>query len=277
MIVPSSMLVDSHCHVNRLGVGGSRAVADALAAGVARVGGVAQSEADWEPLLALRSQFPTNLDVGVGYHPSPEEEPMFFERCSVSDAASRLREFIQTHNGPNSHPGARPISMVGEIGLDWKFGRTPAQRQKQTALLREQIQVAMEFSLPINLHSRRSERDVLAVATEFAPRVPCLLHWFTKTSKLSLAAARAGVYISIGPDVTYDEKIQSVVRGISGGGEAVLRHILLETDGPVVHQGQEAQPAWIPRVCSSVAAIFGISVDDLSLAVNKNYISFLGY
>ena len=81
------------------------------------------------------------------------------------------------------------ISMVGEIGLDYKFAKTPEQRAVQRNLLDVQLRLAKELQLPVNLHSRRAERDVLRIATELtASGTHSLLHWFTHNKKFVAAA-----------------------------------------------------------------------------------------
>ena len=64
---------------------------------------------------------------------------------------------------------------------------------------------------------------------------------------------KAGVYVSIGPDVEYDEDIKTVVRSLKDYGPQALHQILVETDGPVHHRGEEANPTWIPRIIVATA------------------------
>ena len=83
---------------------------------------------------------------------------MFFESSTVNTELEELDKFIRSNR--------QHISMVGEIGLDYKFAKTPEQRAVQRNLLDVQLRLAKELQLPVNLHSRRAERDVLRIATE---------------------------------------------------------------------------------------------------------------
>lgn len=70
-------------------------------------------------------------------------------------------------------------------------------------MVRLDAAVAAACGLPVNLHARRAEREVLAAAIAFRERtgLGTLMHWFTNSKTLARKGAEAGIFISVGPSV----------------------------------------------------------------------------
>ncbi len=146
---------------------------------------------------------------------------------------------------------------VGEIGMDPKYG--PLEEQRKVYL--EQVALAEEHNLPIVVHSRNAEKEILSTDYD---RV--YLHWYKGDPK---EAVERGWYVGVGPWILYSKKIRKIVEAVP------LDLVLTETDGPVRFSGVSARPSWIPRVAEEIARIKGVSVEEVKESVWENFQRFI--
>jgi TatD DNase family protein len=220
---------DAHCHLDQL-ADPDRAVEEAAADGVGPILAVSMDAASAEVILALRARHPGRVLAGVGLHPSRIPE------ISAGDQERELRRLEALLDDAD---------VVGEIGLDYKDATTVETRARQGDALARQMEWAAARGLPVNLHSRRADRDVLDAAIAFHEKtgLGALMHWFTHSAKLARRCAAHGVFISPGPLVLVDPRTREVAAAIE---PSIL---LVETDAPVVYGGEgAARPAWARRV-----------------------------
>ena len=147
------------------------------------------------------------------------------------------------------------VVAVGEIGLDYKFATTPEEKERQKDFFQKQIELAREYGLPVEVHSRRAHRPVIEILAEYG--VPANLHWFSGPLKDVIRGVELGFYFSFGPAVLHYESYRAVVDVVP------LDHILLETDMPVRFGGKEARPWWVRDVARFIADVKKTSVDNV--------------
>jgi len=248
--------LDAHCHLDQLG-DPDQALADAVAAGVERVLSVSEDSASARAALELKRRHPGVVLAGVGLH------PMLIFRYSEEQLAEEER-FVADH--------LDEADVLGEIGLDYFHARTDEQKELQGDLLGRLLELAAAARKPINLHSRRAQRQTMERAIEFTRRtgLPALLHWFTASKKLIRSCSPAGVYVSVGPSVLFDGPAQEVCLEIPEG------QLLVETDSPVPFGGEPATPAWAARVTERLARLRGIARPALERQLEENFQAYLG-
>lgn len=245
------MLIDSHCHLEQVD-DPDAAVAEALEAGVERLVAVAEDAASVHRILELKRRHPRHVLAGVGFH------PMF--------TPHRTREEVEADLAVVE--AALPqADVVGEIGLDYKHAATEEQKEWQRQVLQRQLEMAERTRLPVNLHSRRAERDTMEAAIQFTQRtgLGAQLHWFTHSRKLVRRCNEAGVYVSAGPSLLGSEETRAVVATID------RRLLLLETDSPVPFDGESARPAWVAHVAEAVAALWGCTAAEVAEVTGENF------
>lgn len=248
------MLVDSHCHLEQC-QDPLACLERARQAQVSRVVGVSEDEASGRQLLALRDQAP-GLLVGLGFH------PMKSVSTPVAEIEACLK-FVAEH--------LEQADLLGEVGLDFKYAKSPEQQTHQRLLLERQLELAQAAGKPINLHSRWAQRQTLEVAVAFtrATGLGAQLHWFTQSTKLVRIANREGVYISAGPSLLYSEE----ARRVAGAVEQHL--LLLETDSPVPFGERPAEPAWVRPVAECLAGLWGVSWEEVAAITTANFDRYL--
>lgn len=251
------MIPDAHCHLDQV-PDPDRAVEEAAGAGVGPILAVSMDAASAQTVLTLRARHPGRVLAGIGLHPSriPELSPSEQER-DLRGLEGLLDD----------------ADFIGEIGLDYKDATDDATRARQRDALARQLDWAQARRLPVNLHSRRADRDVLEAAIAFRSRtgLGAVMHWFTHSAKLARQCAAHGVFISPGPSVLVDPRTRDVASAI----EASI--LLVETDAPVVYGSEgAARPSWSRRVLERLAQERRTSACELEATVSRNLAAYFG-
>jgi len=151
------------------------------------------------------------------------------------------------------------IRGVGEIGLDFKYAKTNEQIKKQYECFELFLDFAVSENLPVVVHSRKAEEEVLSFLVEKGAK-KVMLHCFSGSLELALKAIERGYYISIPP-------IPSSTR------EKIIKHaqlesLMLETDAPFI--GKE--PSEVVKSAEMVARIKNISIEEVARVTTKSCI-----
>lgn len=110
--------------------------------------------------------------------------------------------------------------LLGEIGMDSEWCDVPLTRQKEIFL--EQLTLAQDFNMPVILHTKGQEKEILSLIRPFTP--PILVHWYSDEKYLA-GYIKKDCFFSIGPDVGQNAAVQNVVKNVR------LNRLLVESDG----------------------------------------------
>ncbi|MCI0399257.1 MAG: TatD family hydrolase [Chloroflexi bacterium] len=154
--------------------------------------------------------------------------------------------------------GHEKVVAIGEIGLDYYWDRSP--RTMQHSAFVAQLALAAELKLPVIVHNREADGDVLRLLAEsgLPARNPGVLHSFSSTWETAGAALEMGYYLGFTGPVTYKkaDELRQVV------AKAPLDRIVVETDAPFLppqqHRGRRNEPAYVALVAEKVAEIRGM-------------------
>jgi TatD DNase family protein len=243
--------IDVHTHLNMLDRTPEQALAEARRVGVERVITIGTEPQDLPVVLKLAETLAPAVFCTLGVHPHEAE-------LLTPDT----EQFIRTHAG---HPR---VVALGEMGLDYYYDNAPRELQQQ--VFRRQLQMAVEYDLPVEIHTRDAEEDTVAILREFDGRVRGLFHCFTGTQWLADRGLELGLNISISGVVTFKnaEALREVVKTVP------LERLHVETDAPflapVPHRGQKNHPALILHTAQMVANLKNISLDELAKYTLQN-------
>ena len=158
------------------------------------------------------------------------------------------------------------VVAVGEIGLDYHYDM-PLDKQRE--LFAHQLEWAVEFQLPVVIHSREAEDDVLSSLRE----KKCsrgVIHCFTEGPNMARGAVKLGFYVSFAGILTF--KNAHELRAIAA--EVPLERILIETDSPflapVPYRGKRNEPAFVVEVARTIAELHGISLEEVERITSEN-------
>ena len=165
------------------------------------------------------------------------------------------------------------VKAIGEIGLD--FYRDLSPRDIQEKWFREQIRLARRLDLPIIIHDRDANDEVLRVLKEEkAFDTGVLMHCYSGSRELAMQYVKLGAMISIAGPITYKNarKTLEVVESVP------LNHLLVETDAPYLSpepmRGKRNEPMHVKYTCQKMAVIKGISYEDMAKTTLENAIRF---
>ncbi len=160
------------------------------------------------------------------------------------------------------------VVAIGEIGLDYHYMRSDKADQIKAFWL--QMGLASELDLPVVIHSREAEGEVVNLIGEVREDLTGgVLHCYTGGLAEAGKAIGMGFYISFTGIVTFgDGSMDDLVRYVP------LETLLLETDSPylapVPYRGKTNTPAWLPVIVDRIAELKGISLDELISVTSKN-------
>lgn len=160
------------------------------------------------------------------------------------------------------------VIAVGEIGLDATNPSYPSF-DIQKIVFEEQLDIAINFDLPVVIHSRGAEKEVLDICKSKGIE-KAMFHCFTGSKDVAKAIVDAGYYISFSGIVTFRKSnLEEVIRTIP------LDRLLIETDTPYLapepHRGKINRPAFVKYVGKKIAQLLSINEELLQEKIEKNF------
>ena len=249
------MLVDSHCHLDVPDLQGRlpAVLASAAAAGVGRMVTISTHVARVETYRAL-AEAHENVFCTIGTHPhNAGLEP--------DVPAARLVEL-------SAHP--RCVA-IGEAGLDYHYDMSP--RDVQLRVFRTHIDAARQTGLPLVIHARNADDDMIRILTDEMGRgrFSAVLHCYSSGEKLAQAGIELGLYVSFSGILTF--RNSEDIRRIA----ALVPHdrLLVETDAPylapVPYRGKTNEPAYVAHTAKVLADVAGVTEAEIARVTTANF------
>ena len=250
------MLIDSHCHLDRLDLaahGGSldAALDAARAVGVGHFLCIGVSADNAATVKGLAERY-ADVDCSVGVHP-----------LDLEPGAEPALDWLL---GELAHP---KVVAIGETGLDYHY--EPESAALQQASFRLHLEAARITGKPVIVHTREARADTLALLREAALPQAGVLHCFTEDWEMAKAALDIGFYISLSGIVTFRnaEALRDVARQVPAD------RLLVETDSPylapVPHRGKPNLPQYVREVAEYLALLRGVSYEALAEQTSNNF------
>jgi TatD DNase family protein len=251
------VLFDSHCHLTdeQFRDDVDAVVANAAAAGVLRMITVSSTPDDAEAAISLARRY-DHVWATAGVHPHSVADV-------GRDAMSRVADLADDPN----------VVALGETGLDYYYDNSP--RPVQRRALRRHVELAADLALPLVVHCREADDDMVAMIQEVEGEVFGVLHCFDGTVELLEAGLEAGWMISFSGLVTFKNY----------EGEGLIRavppdQLMIETDSPylapVPNRGKRNEPAFVKQVAHTLARIRGERPEDVAANTFRNATKFYG-
>lgn len=250
------MLIDSHCHLDRLDLSAHEGSLDnALAA--ARARGVEQFlciGVSAENAAAVKRLAERYADVycTIGVHPL-DLQP------GAAPALNWLLEELR-------HPR---VVAIGETGLDYHYQPEAASLQQDS--FRLHLDAAKISGKPVIVHTRQARADTLRLLRQADLSQTGVLHCFTEDWPTAAAALDMGYYISLSGIVTFRnaDSLRDVARRVP------VDRLLVETDAPylapVPHRGKPNLPEYVRDVAEYIARLRGVSYEVLAAQTGANF------
>lgn len=250
------MYIDTHCHLDAPEFDTDRddVVARAQAAGVKQLIVPAITMATLPQTVAMRTRY--GCPIALGLHPIYERTHQDSDIAALADWVAKIQ----------------PIA-IGEIGLDFFVAGLNAERQ--TALFAAQLKLARDFDLPVLLHVRKSQDQVLKQLRRFGVRRG-IAHAFNGSPQQAEAYLNQGFKLGFGGNLTFERALN--IRRLAS--TLPLEAIVLETDAPDISPSwayqQRNEPAYLPGIASVLADLRGMSLEAIAAATSHNAKTALG-
>lgn len=214
----------------------------------------------------LAKQFPGRIMPAYGFHP---EQPI-----PATAELDKLFEWIE-----EKHRQGEKFA-IGEVGLPY-YTRTEAEEKGEQfdetpylALLERFVKLAAQLDRPIVLHAVYEDADKACELLERHNVKHAHFHWFKGATETIKRMIANGYYISVTPDVAYEQEIQQLVRSYP------IELMMTETDGPWPFEGPfEGKPTrpWMVRdVVGAVAELKGTPQEQAKQQLRRNAVDFYG-
>jgi TatD DNase family protein len=247
------ILTDTHTHLysSQFQEDRNEMMQRAIEAGVSRLFVPSIDSTYTQKMYDIESQFPDNVFLMMGLHPTYVKENYLEELAFVETELER-----------------RKFYAIGEIGMDLFWDKT-FLKQQQLAF-QYQIQLAKKYKLGINIHCRDAFDETFEVLeSEKATDLFGIFHCFTGDLDQAQRAISLGMKLGIGGVATFKNgMINQFLHEID------LQHIVLETDAPYLapapHRGKRNESSYTLLVAQKLAEIYKVSVEEIAQITTEN-------
>ncbi len=251
------MFTDSHCHINADDFNDDRedAVIRARTMRVDYILDVCDDIADMPRLIKFCENH-RHIYTSVGVHPELADK---YDDISDVD----ILNYVQSPK----------VIGIGECGLDYHYNADT--KEKQLKLLQQHITAAQKSGLPLIIHNRESDDDMITLLKEAYKKQKFKgeLHCFSSSEKLAEFALSIGFYLSASGIITFkkSEDIRQIFQNVP------VNRLLIETDSPylapIPHRGQRNEPAFVVNTAEVLANLKKMDIEELAQVTTDNFLT----
>jgi TatD DNase family protein len=260
------MLIDTHAHLDYSDFDPDRAeiISRAAEAGVTEIISIGTRVDSSTRAVELAENFP-NIWATVGIHPCDADE-------ASDDVIGQLRALAQS----------RRVVALGEIGLDYHhLPEDPAgvepNKQRQAALFRSQLDLAVELGLNAVIHQRDSWDDTLKILGDYTGRVRGVFHCFGGTLEQAREVIALGHLVSFTGIVTFKNarQVQATAQDVA------FDQFMVETDcpylAPVPDRGKRCEPGHTRKVAEQIALLRNVPLEEIAARTTRTAREFFRF
>ncbi len=247
------IITDTHTHLYSEAFDEDRhdVINRAIAAGISRFFIPAIDSTYTESMLKLESDYPENMFLMAGLHPTHVKENYKAELQHVETMLAQ-----------------RSFYAVGEIGIDLYWDTSTLTIQQEA--FKHQIKLAKQYKLPIVIHCRESFDEIFEILEqEKGDDLFGIFHCFSGDIKQAHQVISYNMKLGIGGVATFKNgKIDQFLNQID------LKHIVLETDSPYLapapYRGKRNESAYITKVLEKLAEIYNVTEEHIASVTTQN-------
>ncbi len=247
-------MVDTHCHLH-----------------------FPQFENDLEDILEkIKERFSFVVNVGISLSDSLKALSVALKKENIFSTFgihpheakdANLEDFEKTFKKLYSDYKQK-IVAIGEAGLD--FYRNLSPKIKQIEVFEFQIELAKKYKLPLVIHCRQAEKELIEILKEKGKDIKAIIHCFNGDKALLKAALDLGYFISYSGIITYpkNEALRETVKYVP------IDQILVETDSPYLApqsvRGKRNSPLYVIYVIQTLSDILGLDFLEFKRIITVN-------
>lgn len=260
------MLIDTHAHLDFKEFSGeiSAIIVRAKEKGVERIINVGTDAKSSKDSIDLARKY-HEIYATVGIHPESASDLNIETRTYLSELANHDK-----------------VVAIGEVGLDYYYLKRSSRyahyssREVQIFCFEQMLDLALETKLPVVVHCREAEADLLAILKSYAGTLRGVIHCFSGDYDFAKKLIDLGFALSFTGNITYknNNAIREVIERLPIGS------IMVETDSPYLtpepHRGGRNEPAYVIEVARTIAEIKGMSLVEVEIETTKKAKKFFG-
>lgn len=261
-------MIDTHAHLDGEEFAEDRAevIARAKEAGVSKVLVPAIDYASSIAVMQLCAQYPHFAYPMIGLHPEEVKE-------NWREELEKIREYVVTETTATPHHRTsvfQDIIGIGEVGLDYYWSRE--YEKEQLAAFDEQVQWSIETRLPLMIHCRKGQNEMVHLLKQYERELPGgVFHCFTGNEREAAEFLQFDRFVlGIGGVLTFKKSHLPEVLPAS----VPLERIVLETDSPymapVPMRGKRNESAFVRFVLQKLAECYGVTEEHVAEVTNQN-------
>lgn len=275
------MLIDTHGHIqfNAYRDDSDKVIENAFRNGVAIIAPSSQIDTSIRSIEYAEKWNNDFLYSAVGLHPIHLEDS-YVDESEVGEQEifkTRKEEFDKSKY--ESLLSSKKVVAIGEVGLDyWRKPKSKTKRReytdKQKDALIQQLDLALEYKLPVILHCRVAFDDLIEILKnhKYLKNIgggSMVSHSFTGETPHLEEILDMGLCIGVNGLVFKLDLVKEAVKN------APLERIVLETDAPYLSPPNcptRNEPQFIKEIAKEIAKIKGVSYEEVEEATTKNAI-----
>lgn len=246
-------MIDTHSHIYSEEFDADRAevIENAKSVGIEHIVLANVDNTTLLPMRELAQAYPDFCKMAVGLHPTSVTEDYQAELERV-EAELKRGDYV----------------AIGEIGIDLYWDET--FKQQQILVFEQQLQWAIDYRLPVIIHTRKAFAEVFASLSKFkGTDLRGVFHCFGGGIEEAKKAISLGFLLGIGGVVTYkNSHLSEIVR------EVGVDYLLLETDAPylspVPYRGKRNEPKFMLETARVLSTLLKLSVEKIDEITTKN-------
>ena len=276
------MFIDTHAHLcypdfaNDL----PQIVERARAGGVERIVSIATDLDSAKQTLDIAQRF-DGVFAAVGLHPGEVPRVTLHDMKQLGALANESKIVAIGETGLDYYRLERNATAASETLAppDHSGGATvpvAIVKQQQKDLFLAHLELAKELRLPVVIHNRAAESDVLEILRAHAESLPKdfrpwgVMHCFGGDERFAFDCIEIGLLISYTGILTFKNAapLREVAKNVS------LDFVMLETDAPYLapqpHRGKRNEPSYVPLIAETLAQVKGVGVEEVARATTEN-------
>jgi TatD DNase family protein len=187
---------------------------------------------------------------------------------------------METRSYLTALAGQKKVVDIGEIGLDYYYLKRASQfakyptREEQIFCFEQMLDLAIELRLPVIIHGREAEPDMVSILKSNKGNLLAVMHCFSGNYESAKKILDMGFLISFTGNITFKNNATTldVIKNIPLGS------IMIETDSPFLapepHRGERNEPAYVVEVAKKIAEIKNLTLDGVCKSTTKRAESF---
>lgn len=190
--------------------------------------------------------------AAVGIHPEDADS-------ATPEGFEQIRHWLKTE---------KKVVAIGEVGLDYHWPEPSHDIQQKVFI--EQIKMALEFDIPLDIHDREAHGDTMDLLRQYGKGTRGVFHCYSGSLEMAEELIKMGYYIGFTGTMVFPKstKLKRIAASLP------MDRILIETDCPYLtpppYRGKRNEPSYVQYVADEIARLRGMTTEEVRQITLEN-------